>query len=54
MLIIPIFEISIVMVQYLPQGGIGRLSWVINWGYGSHTSPFAEADGKLVLQVWAD
>jgi hypothetical protein len=54
MLIIPILEISIVMVQYLPQGGIGRLSWVMNWGYDSHKSPFAEGDGKLVPQAWAD
>ena len=54
MLVIAGLEIRIVVVKYLPQGGICWLSWVIDWRDGSHKSPFAEAAGKLVLRAWAD
>jgi hypothetical protein len=48
MLVIAGLEIRIVVVQYLPQGGICWLSRVIDWREGSHKSPFAEATGKVV------
>jgi len=54
MLVIAGLKIRIVVVQYPPQGGIGGLSWVIDWREGSHKSPFAEAVGKLVVRAWAD
>ncbi len=54
MLVIAGLEIRIVVVQYLPQGGICWLSWVIDWREGSHISLFAEAAEKLVLRARAD
>jgi len=39
MLVIAGLEIFIMIVQYLPQKGIGGLSWVVNWHIGRHEKP---------------
>lgn len=46
MLVIAGLEIFVVIVQYLPQGGIGGLSWVVNWHTGRHEKPLVR-EGRV-------
>ena len=45
MLVIANLEIFVVVVQYLPQRGIGRLSWVVNWHVNRYDKPLIRDGG---------
>jgi hypothetical protein len=44
-------EIFIVVVQYLPQGRIGRLSGVVDRRMGKHKQSYAQHPGALLHNV---
>jgi hypothetical protein len=54
MLVIANLEVFVVLVQYLPQGGIGGLSWVVNWHIGRHEKALVREGGACSLSSSID